>query len=139
VSVPEENVSVIHTAYETLAHSGIDAFSEYWAEDIEWQAIGGSWNGRADGRAYMEAWSDLFEDFTTEPIELTDAGSGQVVMYVRYRGRLRRTGMEVPPEYFAILFEVRDGRIVRAREYATSEEAIEAAHAGGEERAWDSR
>jgi ketosteroid isomerase-like protein len=33
----------------------------------------------------------------------------------------------VPPEYFAIVVQVRDGDIVRGVEYRTREEALEAA------------
>jgi ketosteroid isomerase-like protein len=75
----------------------------------------------------MQEWLDLFDDFTTEPIELIDVGNHQVVTYLRYRGRLKGASMAVPPEYFAIVIQIRDGKIAHAREYATREEALEAA------------
>jgi hypothetical protein len=31
-------------------------------------------------------------------VELIDAGNDQVVTYLRYSGRLKPSGMEVPPE-----------------------------------------
>jgi hypothetical protein len=50
----------------------------------------------------------------------------QVDIYLRYSSRAKRSGLEVPPEYFAIVIEVRDGKIARAQEYATHAEALEA-------------
>jgi hypothetical protein len=34
------------------------------------------------GLADMREWLDLFDDFTTEPIELIDAGDQQLVIYL---------------------------------------------------------
>jgi ketosteroid isomerase-like protein len=124
------SVSTVEAAYEALARDGLDAHARYWADDIEWQATGGSWRGRAAGRRYLQAWFDLFDDFTTETLEIVDAGSDQVAVWIRYSGRVKGSGMEPPPEYFAALIEVRDGKLARAREYATLDEALEAAAAG---------
>ncbi|HEX8856810.1 MAG TPA: nuclear transport factor 2 family protein [Thermoleophilaceae bacterium] len=126
----QDNVSVLREAYETLASRGVDAFSEYWTDDISWDATGGSWSGRQAGRRYLQQWYDLFDEFTTEPLEILDAGDDQVVIFIRYSGRSKLTGMKVPPEYFAILSEMRDGKIARAREYATTAEALAAARGG---------
>jgi ketosteroid isomerase-like protein len=122
-----ESVSVVEAAYKALAGSGLEAFAEYWAGDIEWRTMRGRWHGREAGLAYMREWLDLFDDFTTEPIELIDAGDEQVVIYVRYSGRAKGSGVEVPPEYFAIVLQVREAKIAHALEYATREEALEAA------------
>src|SRR2546423_14261367 len=107
-----DNVRVLEVAYKALTDRGIEAFSEYWSEDIEWNAAGGSWSGRQAGRKYLQQWYDMFDEFTTEPLEIIDAGTDQVVVLIRYSGRSKRTGMEVPPEYFAILSKLRDGKIV---------------------------
>ena len=120
------NVSVVEDAYRTLTGDGLEAFADYWDDDIEWRAMRGRWRGRKAGVAYMREWLELFDDFSTEPIELIDAGGQQVVLYLRYRGRARRSGIEVPPEYFAIVIDIRDDKIARAREYATRAEALEA-------------
>jgi ketosteroid isomerase-like protein len=116
----------VEYAYEALTACGLEAFADYWADDIEWRAMRGRWRGRKAGLAYMQEWLDLFDDFTTEPIELIDAGGQQVVLYLRYRGRARGSDMEVPPEYFAIVIDIRDDKIARGREYTTRDEALEA-------------
>jgi ketosteroid isomerase-like protein len=122
----QENVEVVRDAYDALSSRGLDAFSNYWAADIDWETMRHRWWGRQAGRAYLQELFDLFDDFTTEPLELIDAGDDRVVAYVRYGGRAKRGGMPVPPEYFAIVIRVRDGEIAQASEYATRQEALEA-------------
>jgi ketosteroid isomerase-like protein len=122
----QENVEIVRAAYDALSNRGVDAFSDYWATDIEWQTMRDQWWGRKAGRAYLQELFDLFDDFTTEPLELIDAGEDRVVICLRYGGRSKRGGMPVPPEYFAIVIRVRDGEIARASEYATRREALAA-------------
>jgi ketosteroid isomerase-like protein len=85
-----------------------------------------SWYGKAAGRAYLQELLDLFDDFKTEPLEFIDAAGEQVVLHLRYGGRSKLSGMAVPPEYFAIVLQIRDGKIVQGVEYGTREEALEA-------------
>jgi ketosteroid isomerase-like protein len=123
----QESVEIVAEAYEALRCSGVDAFSEHWADDIEWQTMRSHWFGPKAGRAYLQELVDLFDGFTTEPLELIDAGDDRVVIYLRYGGRSKRGGVDIPPEYFAILIRLRHGKIAHAVEYGTKQEALEAA------------
>ena len=122
----QENVEVVTQAYEALRCSGVDAFSEYWADDIRWKTMRSQWFGPKAGRAYLQELVDLFDSFTTEPLELIDVGDSRVVLYLRYAGRSRRGGVDIPPEYFAIVIQVRHGKIAHAVEYGTKQEALKA-------------
>jgi ketosteroid isomerase-like protein len=122
----QDNVESVRAAYDALIAGGPDAFSDYWADDIEWRTMRDRWRGKEAGRAYLQEIIDLFDDFTTEPLELIDAGDNRVVLYVRYGGRSKRGGVPVPAEYFAIVLDLSGGKIVRAVEYRTREEALEA-------------
>jgi ketosteroid isomerase-like protein len=131
-AMSQENVEVVEAAYEALTSAGLDAFADYWAEDIEMRTVrGASLYGKAAWRAYLQELLDLFDDFSIEPIEFIDAAGEGVVVYLRYGGRSKLSGMAVPPEYFAIVVQVRDGDIVREVEYRTREEALEAAGVRG--------
>jgi ketosteroid isomerase-like protein len=123
----QEGLELMKAAWNAWELGGLDAFSEYWADDIEWHAIGGQWRGKDAGHAYLQDRIDVFDDYRPEPIELIDVGGEQVISLVRYSGREKRSGMELPPEHFAVVNEIRDGKIVRGREYATREEAVKAA------------
>jgi ketosteroid isomerase-like protein len=77
-------------------------------------------------RAYVQDWMDTFDGFWIEPVELIDVGGGVVVAVLRYGGRAKLSGIE-PNETFAAVLTIRDRKIVRGREYATRDEALEAA------------
>jgi ketosteroid isomerase-like protein len=124
-----ESVRLVEAAYGALADRGVDAFAEYWSDDIEWQALGGGFRGRQSGRAYLGGWFEHFDDLTTEVLDLVDVGNERIVVWVRISGRSTGSGIEPPPAYFATVVEVRDGEIARAVEYSTLEEAVEAASA----------
>ena len=103
----QENVEAVGEAYKVLQSSGVDAFSAYWTDDIEWHTMRSQWFGPRAGRAYLHDLIDLFDGFTTEPLEVIDAGAERVVIYLRYGGRFKRGGVEIPAEYFAIVLQVR--------------------------------
>jgi ketosteroid isomerase-like protein len=122
-----ESVRLVEAAYGALADRGLEAFADYWTDDIEWHAIGGSFRGREAGRAYLGEWFEHFDDLTVETLDLIDAGNERIVVWVRISGRSTGSGIEPPPAYFATVVELRDGKIARAAEYQTLEEAVDAA------------
>jgi ketosteroid isomerase-like protein len=63
-------------------------------------------------------------------VELIDAGDGVVVGVVRYGGRAKLSGIELD-ETFGVVFTIRHRKISRGREYATRDEALEAAGLSG--------
>ena len=77
-------------------------------------------------RAYIQEWMDLFDDFRIEPVELIDAGDGEVVAVLRFGGGAKLSGVETDQTMGAV-FEIRDGQIARGREYSTRARALEAA------------
>ncbi len=73
-----------------------------------------------------ENWFELFPDLRATFEEIIDAGPGCVIAVTHITGTAKasglRTEMRVP-----ILETIRDGRIVRGREYLTMDEALRAA------------
>ena len=103
-------------------------------EEIEWDEppnmpdTGGTYHGHegmvSGFRRYMGAWETLRVD----PEELIAAGPDRVVVVTHWMGRSRAAGVEVD-QRVSQLYELREGKVVRLRQFRTREEALEAAQA----------
>jgi ketosteroid isomerase-like protein len=128
----EENSGIVEDAYRAFARDGLDAFLEYWADDLDHRSIEGAPDdrgpirGKRAMRAFVQDWMDTFDAFRMAPAELIDAAGGVVVAVLSYGGRARQSGIEIDGT-FGVVFTIRDGEIARGREYETREQAVEAA------------
>ncbi|MEA2208211.1 MAG: hypothetical protein QOF54_688, partial [Solirubrobacteraceae bacterium] len=77
-------------------------------------------------RRYVQDWLDTFEGITSVTEELLDAGDDRVIAALHVTGRAKLSGVETELRY-AVLYTLREGKIVRVREYATREDALKAA------------
>ena len=82
--------------------------------------------GKAALRAYIQDWIDTFHEFRIEPVELIELDDDRVVAVMRFGGRAKLSGVETDST-LGVIFTIRHGMIARGREYATREEALEAA------------
>jgi len=112
-----------------------EATIEWWAQnvwhpDIEWRAIQGApddvgWmKGRDRLRAYYAEWLELFDDIRHEVLDRYDVGD-VVVLGFRVTARSRSSDMPLELVY-AVVHELRDGKLVRGREYLSVDEALQA-------------
>jgi ketosteroid isomerase-like protein len=83
-------------------------------------------HGKDALRAYAQDWLDTFDDVKTEVVELIDAGGDKVIAVLEVSGRAKLSGVETKLTY-AVVYTIRDGKIARGREYATRDQALEAA------------
>jgi ketosteroid isomerase-like protein len=130
--VSEENVEVVRASWDAWRTDGLDAYVSHMADDVDWRAIEGAPDdhgpieGRAALRSYIAEWDEMFEGLANEALEIIDAGDDRVVSVQRVSGTAKLSG--VPTELvYGVVYTVRDGKIVRGREYATRDEAFEAA------------
>ena len=107
-------------------------YEHVWAEDIDYRSIVGAIDdqgpihGRDALRRYMEDWVETIDGLELHPEETIDAGGGTFVNVLRLTGRIR--GADTPVvSRIGIVVTLRDGKMVRGREYASREEALEAA------------
>src|SRR5437899_247041 len=105
--------------------------AEFWDPDIDWRAAEGAiddvgeLHGPVAVRRYIQDWIDTFDDNSVVVEELRDVGDDRVLSIQRLQGRAKLSGIETEVRY-ALVSTVRDGKVVRAREYLSVEDALEA-------------
>ena len=131
-AMSQENVRAVGEASAAFNRGDLDAWIEYWTDDLDYRAVEGAPDdhgpilGKDALRAYAQDWRDTFDDFTQEPVEQIDAGDDKVIVVFRVSGRAKLSGVETDLTY-AALYTFRDGKVARGREYWTRDEALEAA------------
>jgi ketosteroid isomerase-like protein len=130
----QENVEIVRRLLKAFADGGLDALdamAEFWDPHINWRAAEGAiddvgeMHGSAAVRHYVQDWIDMFEDFAVVPEELRDVGDDRVVAAQHLTGRAKISGADTELRY-AVVYTVREGKIVRVREYMNLEQALEA-------------
>ena len=129
----QEDVHVVRVAYDAFARDGLERFLEYFTDDVDYDVLAGADDlvhgpirGKQGLRAWLRDWIDMFDGFWMELEELIDAGGATVFTAVRYGGRARLSGVATDSPNWTV-FTIRHGKIARGREYATREQALEAA------------
>jgi len=127
----QENAEVVRDSLRAATDGGVDAAVEFWHPDISWRAIegavddAGEMNGTEALRRYVQDWLDTFDNVTIVPEELIDVGDDRVVAMQHITGRARLSGLETELRY-AVVYTLREGKIIRGREYADRLEALKA-------------
>lgn len=131
-SIPRENAAIVRSVYAAfngLARTGgIDSYVEtHFHSDCEYLPVeeAGTLRGHGALTSWVERWLEAWEDAWDEIIEVI-ASNRMVVAAIRVHGRGRKSGMEISQKLFDV-HELRDGKVVRIREYLTREQALEAA------------
>jgi ketosteroid isomerase-like protein len=128
--VSPEDLETVSRAYDAFARGDLETLRTFLAPDIEWRTTQevpfmGNYVGLDEFLRGMDEWTGAFEEITTEVDEMIDAGDSVVVCH-RMRGRGRDSGAEVDLAICQVV-GVRDGQLIRMHDYATREEALEAA------------
>jgi ketosteroid isomerase-like protein len=115
------NVDLIRGLYEAFARGDIEAVLAALDEQVEWTEVEGFPHGGTyvGPQAVLEGvFAPLGRDwdsFTADMSEFLDAGD-HVVAIGRYRGTFRPTGASLDAEG-AVVWTVRDGKVIRFRQY----------------------
>jgi ketosteroid isomerase-like protein len=102
-------------------------YDHVWAEDIDYRAVEGALDdagpiiGRDAMRAYVADWFEMFSDLRLTAEEIRDV-AGQVIVRWRLEGTANASGVPTELRVF-IVYTLRDGKIVRGREYMTAADA----------------
>ena len=127
----QENVETVRRAMQAYDDLGLDGLTEFLDADINWRAAEGApddtgeINGIEAMRRYLGDFPETFDDLTVTPTEMRDLSDDRVFAALRMKGRARLSGVETEI-CFAVVYTLRDGKIVRGREYLNRADALKA-------------
>ena len=132
----QENVEIVRTVIAATQQAMADgdpaaAFpAGSFAADFEWSVptpFEGKrlWTGIDECIEFLRLWSEQFDDYSFEAPRLIDVGDHRVVALERQVATGRKSAIRIELEN-GVVYELVDGRIVRATNYLTHAEALEA-------------
>lgn len=138
--MPRDAPHVLRRLYtDCWAAGNFDLVPELLHPEIVWTAIesapdAGTRRGYAECEAYMSDWIEAFdlEPHAIDP--LGTAADGRLVCAQEAAATEKRSGLRTEIRYGATTRFANDGRILEIHEYASAEEALEAAGLPREQR-----
>ena len=132
-----ENVEIVRRIYDAVARRDTRTILALYDARVELRfspgtladhIVGGTlvWVGHDGLRSFDRELREAFESFETTYEELIDGGE-HVVSVSRYRGRGRRSGVEIDGPLQFGAWSIREGKVVRVDWFPSREEALEAA------------
>jgi ketosteroid isomerase-like protein len=129
----KENVEVVRRALEhfTVAANWEGAL-DLFAPDVEWEVRpdlpdAEIYKGHTGLRRLLARFDEVVDDMWIRAEEFIPASRDAVIVPLRWGGRGRASGVEFEESRETWTFTVRSGAIAQVREFATREEALEAA------------
>jgi ketosteroid isomerase-like protein len=121
----QANVRVVEGMFSSLRRGDLGGVLDRLSDDIEWRIAGpselpyaGTHRGRDEVAKFFQAFGQEAEFEVFEPREYIAKGD-KVVVLGHERQRIRATGQVVETDWAAV-YTLRDGRIVRFRNYVDS-------------------
>lgn len=118
----------MYEAFNRLAEDGdfVAYVVEHFEPDCEYDPVEetGTVHGRADLVNWHERWFEAWGEFWADVDEVIEAGD-RVLTALTVHGRGGASGMQIDQGFFHV-FDVRNHRILRIREFVEREEALEA-------------
>jgi ketosteroid isomerase-like protein len=132
-AMSRENVEIAARWYEvatskTALLAGLPRTMAFCHPEVEWTAPedGTTYRGREGVRQRLEEWLESFEDFRFEVERIVDCPGDEVLVVATEVGRGAISGAEVRSTNYELL-TIRDGMILRIREFYEKDNALEAA------------
>ena len=128
----QENVEIVQAQYASFDQitegGGVHSWVlGYFDPDCEYRPVEevDAIRGHEALIEWTERWLEAWSSYSEQVEEIIDGGE-IVVAAVSTGGRGRTSGVEIRQRFFHV-FEMREGRILRMREYLDREPALEAA------------
>jgi ketosteroid isomerase-like protein len=122
----QENVKVVREAWDAYSGGDYDRIAGFHDPHIVVVTLeDGAVYGNNAVLANYERWDEAWEGAETSLEEVLGHGD-RVFVAARFHARGRASGVEVETSLYEV-YTVRDGKVLRIDEYATRDEAVEAA------------
>jgi ketosteroid isomerase-like protein len=124
-----ERMRSLYDGFGPLAHGGdVRSYvAEHYNVDCDYcpveeeEAI----RGREAVVAYIQRWFEVWDEMTVDVDEIVEPRDGLVMTAVTFHGRGAASDVYVDQRFFHVC-HMRDGKVVRMREYLERSEALEA-------------
>jgi ketosteroid isomerase-like protein len=116
---------LVREAFEAFSRDDIDAVLELCAPDVvvrDPQRTGTTFRGPDGLRRFFEEWMENWEEYRSEPVELTEIGDA-ILVRAHQTGRGKLSGIEITQDLFVTL-RLRDGKFVEYGIYTSREDAV---------------
>jgi ketosteroid isomerase-like protein len=116
---------IVRMAFEAFNRGDIDSVLELCDPAIvvrDPQRTGTTFRGPDGVRQFFEEWLENWEEYRSEPVELTEAG-GEILVHARQSGKGKLSGIEIDQDLF-VVSRIREGRFVEYRLYTEREDAL---------------
>jgi ketosteroid isomerase-like protein len=116
---------IVRMAFEAFNRGDIDSVLELCDPEIvvrDPQRTGRTFRGPDGVRQFFEEWLENWEEYRSEPVELTEAG-GEILVHARQSGKGKLSGIEIDQDLF-VVSRMREGRFVEYRLYTEREDAL---------------
>ena len=131
----QENVEIVRELLDAFARRDHEIAFAYYDEAIEWDAtdtaesipdLAGIYHGHDGVRTYWRRWLSAWSDIRFEVEDIRDAGAEVVALIRNQHQTGRHSGIETGFPSYAIVFTLRDGKVIRWRSYMDQGAALEA-------------
>jgi ketosteroid isomerase-like protein len=128
--VSQQNVEIVHSAFEAFAASGVEAGLSFFAPDVVYDTTdrwpeGSAYRGREGMRALATGWSDNFDSWGYE-VEDVRAVGDCVVALTHMVGQIKNSEQSVSQPLGLVFSNFRNGTCGHVRAFATWQEALRA-------------
>jgi ketosteroid isomerase-like protein len=134
----EENVEIVSDLLDAFTRRDHERAFAVYDPDIEWDAsrlaeaipdAAGIYHGHEGVRTYWRRWLQAWTDLEFEVEDVLDGGDEVVALIRNQRQFGRHSGIatEFPVPRYALVFTIRDGKVIRWRAFPDQREALEAA------------
>jgi ketosteroid isomerase-like protein len=125
----QENVEAVRRMWDAWQAGDVQTALSFYDPDVEWDGTnlpdGDVARGHEAILDHIRRWAEQWDDWTVEVERIVDAGSEQVVLFMRERGR-SKSGLDMD-ERHAELYTCRDGKVIRRQGFSDPDQALKAA------------